>query len=79
MPDHQTQDGNCCRLAAMLDQAIVEMVPPVAADEVAELVAEMLAQDLHPRTLEVEAALQSLVLGGWAERINRRLAGEAAA
>jgi hypothetical protein len=74
MPDHQTQDGNCCRLAAMLDKAIGEMVPPAAADEVAELVAEMLAQDLHPRTQEVEAALQSLVMAGYATYLRREAA-----
>lgn len=78
MPDPQTQDGNCCRLDELLDRELGRLVSPGSVDEVAEYVQAILAQELHPRTQELVGAINSLVMAGYAERLNRRLAEEVA-
>lgn len=75
MPDAPTQDGNCCILQAMLDQSVGRLAGEIA-DEVAERVLGILAQERHPRTQELAGAMDSLVMAAYADVQNLRAAEE---
>lgn len=75
MPTPETQDGNCCVLSRMLDEAVGRMSGPIA-DEVAERVEAIIVNDRHPRTQELAGAIDSLVMAAYADTLNRKAAEE---
>lgn len=75
MPGQNVQDGNCCVLSRMLDEAVGRMSGPIA-DEVAERVEAIIVNDRHARTQELAGAIDSLVMAAYADVLNVKAAEE---